>query len=159
MLNHDQMCWRGSEGVGARDGASEPLFQALWRCPAAFLARCASSSPAAAASFPGTEPSLFLCLLYPDLDRTERKTGVSLGNSHKHSTLSQVNNTIRLLYLPVRLLSCCTPISFQTAKDTELKSHSVKNTSGAKIIYRWPHICHADKRTQTNGIGWHRADL
>lgn len=72
---------------------------------------------------------------------------------------SQVNNTTRLLYLPVRLLSCCTPISFQTSKDTELKSHSVKNTSGAKIIYRWPHICHADKRTQTNGSGWHCADL
>lgn len=72
-------------GCGARNGASEPLFQALWRWPAAFLAHCASSSPAAAASFPGTEPSLFLGLLHPDLDRTGRKTGVRFCSFHNRS--------------------------------------------------------------------------
>lgn len=135
-------------GCGARDVAGEPLFQALWQCPAAFLARCASSSPAAAASFPGTEPSLFLSLLYPDLDRTEMKMGVRFCNLHKHSIFCHIYNKIWLHFLPVLLPSCCTQTSFQTSKDMELKSYSVKNTSRLQIIYRWSHICHPGKRIQ-----------
>lgn len=44
-----------------------PLSQRLWRCPEVSPAPCAWNSPAAAASFPGTEPSLLWRLLYSDL--------------------------------------------------------------------------------------------
>lgn len=44
-----------------------PLSQRLWRCPEVSPALCAWSSPAAAASFPGTEPSLLWPLLCSDL--------------------------------------------------------------------------------------------
>lgn len=59
---------RETGGGRLREYVSVPLSLCLWWCPAISPAQCAWSSPAAAASFPGTEPSLFQPLLYSDLD-------------------------------------------------------------------------------------------
>lgn len=67
------------DGFRATGGGDEgecvgvPLSQSLCWCPAVSLAPSAWSSPAAAASFPGTEPSSLRPLLYSDLDRGDSR--------------------------------------------------------------------------------------
>lgn len=73
-LNHIQMVGRGTEGGRQIEYVSVPLSLRLCWCPAVSPVRCAWSSPAAAASFPGTEPFLCRPLLYSDLDG--RMTGM-----------------------------------------------------------------------------------
>lgn len=65
-LNHTQMVTeqRGWVGEGVRGVPPSPGRR--W-CPAVSPAPCAWSSPAAAASFPGTEPSSLPPLLFSDL--------------------------------------------------------------------------------------------